>query len=183
MFQPRHLEVARANARQHGVEDRIEFVQEDFNEYFSIESGKDTQFDLIISNPPYIPTDQLSQLPRDVQKEPAMALDGGEDGLNFYRIIIKYTPYLLRERRLSYDGVWRRTSRSHQKAYWKSEYFFRYRDYSRFGRTGQDYQGCCIRRVFMEKFIIEGGKPLKGEIKVSGSKNATLPILAATLAD
>src|SRR5579863_2633887 len=33
----------------------------------------------------------------------------------------------------------------------------------------------------MEKFIIEGGKPLKGEIKVSGSKNATLPILAATL--
>jgi UDP-N-acetylglucosamine 1-carboxyvinyltransferase len=33
----------------------------------------------------------------------------------------------------------------------------------------------------MEKFIIEGGKPLKGEIKVSGSKNATLPILAASL--
>ena len=53
-------------------------------------------FDLIISNPPYIPTGQLSSLPRDVQKEPAMALDGGEDGLNFYRIIIKYTPRLLR---------------------------------------------------------------------------------------
>lgn len=33
----------------------------------------------------------------------------------------------------------------------------------------------------MDKFVIEGGKPLKGEIKVSGSKNATLPILAATL--
>ncbi len=33
----------------------------------------------------------------------------------------------------------------------------------------------------MEKFVIEGGRPLKGEIKVSGSKNATLPILAATL--
>jgi UDP-N-acetylglucosamine 1-carboxyvinyltransferase len=33
----------------------------------------------------------------------------------------------------------------------------------------------------MDKFVIEGGKPLKGEIRVSGSKNATLPILAATL--
>ena len=54
-------------------------------------------FDLIISNPPYIPTNQMSQLPRDVQKEPALALDGGEDGLNFYRIVIKYTPRLLSE--------------------------------------------------------------------------------------
>ena len=87
------LQVARANARQHGVEDRIEFVQEDFNEYLA-SSGK-APFDLIISNPPYIPTDRLSQLPRDVQKEPTMALDGREDGLNFYRIIIKYTPCLL----------------------------------------------------------------------------------------
>ena len=39
----------------------------------------------------------MKSLPRDVQQEPAEALDGGEDGLNFYRIIIKYTPYLLRK--------------------------------------------------------------------------------------
>lgn len=87
------LEIARANARQHGVDDRIKFIQKDLNEYLT--SFREDIFDLIISNPPYIPTAWLSRLPRDVQKEPAMALDGGEDGLNFCRIIIKYTPCLL----------------------------------------------------------------------------------------
>ena len=87
------LQVAKSNARRHKVEERIEFVQADMQGY--LEQSKEI-FDLIISNPPYIPTDQLSRLPRDVQKEPAIALDGGEDGLNFYRIIIQYTPHLLR---------------------------------------------------------------------------------------
>jgi len=85
------MEVAKTNAKRHGVEDRIEFIHKDLKDYSS-----DFQFDLVISNPPYIPTDQLSVLPEDVQKEPAIALDGGRDGLNFYRIIIKYTPHLLR---------------------------------------------------------------------------------------
>jgi release factor glutamine methyltransferase len=97
------LEVARTNARRHGVEDRIQFIHDDL--LFSLQTRRSpwasacnsNVFDLIISNPPYVPTSQLSSLPRDVQKEPAIALDGGEDGLNFYRIIIQYTPHLLRD--------------------------------------------------------------------------------------
>jgi len=90
------LEVARANARSHGLEDRIEFIQKDLSEYLTDVTLENNKFDLIISNPPYIPTAQLSSLPLDVREEPSMALDGGADGLDFYRIIIKYTPCLLR---------------------------------------------------------------------------------------
>ena len=111
------LEIAKINARQHMVDNRIEFIQGDILSDKSLcslplaatyrsprqergrvrEGGEEyNYFDLIISNPPYILTSQMRSLPRDVQEEPAAALDGGEDGLNFYRIIIKYTPYLLR---------------------------------------------------------------------------------------
>ncbi len=43
--------------------------------------------DLILSNPPYIKSDELPTLQKEVQREPSMALDGGADGLDFYRIL------------------------------------------------------------------------------------------------
>ena len=93
------LEIAKANARQHKVENRVKFIQGDIllNSFPHFPPPGEECFDLIISNPPYIPTNQLKTLPRDVQQEPALALDGGSDGLNFYRSIIKYTPGLLRK--------------------------------------------------------------------------------------
>ncbi len=74
------LETAKKNAEKHNAE--IEFVLSDA---FDGVSGK---FDLIVSNPPYIPSKDIEGLDREVKDfEPRLALDGGEDGLDFYRII------------------------------------------------------------------------------------------------
>lgn len=52
-------------------------------------TAEDSGYDAILSNPPYIPTADLSSLQREVQREPAMALDGSADGLTFYRAICR----------------------------------------------------------------------------------------------
>lgn len=49
----------------------------------------DDKFDAIVSNPPYIRTDEIPQLQKEVKSEPVMALDGGKDGLYFYKSICK----------------------------------------------------------------------------------------------
>ena len=54
------------------------------------------RFDVILSNPPYIPARDMDTLQEEVKKEPALALEAGPDGLDFYRrIIAKSTEYLL----------------------------------------------------------------------------------------
>ena len=75
---------ANKNIKEHNVQDRVKFKRSDI--YENVE-GK---FDIIISNPPYIRKDIIDTLEDDVKKyEPILALDGGEDGLYFYREIIK----------------------------------------------------------------------------------------------
>ena len=49
--------------------------------------GENESFDAVLSNPPYIPSKDIATLQPEVQKEPPLALDGGEDGLLFYRVI------------------------------------------------------------------------------------------------
>jgi release factor-specific protein-(glutamine-N5) methyltransferase len=81
------LEVARKNAENNGVGDKLEFVQSDVFE--NIEGV----FDVIVSNPPYIPSKEIAKLDKEVKDfDPLIALDGGEDGLNFYREIAKNAP-------------------------------------------------------------------------------------------
>lgn len=74
------LEIAHKNAIQNNVE--IEILQSDL---FEKVMGK---FDLIVSNPPYIETETIKTLPQEVKNEPIIALDGGKDGLDFYRILV-----------------------------------------------------------------------------------------------
>lgn len=76
------LEIARKNAELNGVKNNIEFIES--NLFVKL---KDQKFDIIVSNPPYIETENIKTLPKDVQNEPKLALDGGKDGLDFYRKI------------------------------------------------------------------------------------------------
>jgi len=76
------LEIAKYNAKLNGVLNSIDFIES--NLYNKI---KNIKFDVIVSNPPYIATNEIQKLPKDVRQEPMIALDGGKDGLDFYRKI------------------------------------------------------------------------------------------------
>ena len=76
------LDVAAKNAQR--LEAKVKFVKSDL-----FKNLKNMKFDIIISNPPYIKKEDIRFLSEDVQKEPQIALDGGYDGLDFYRKISK----------------------------------------------------------------------------------------------
>lgn len=75
------LNVANKNAINNNVENKIKFINSDM--FNNIEE----KFDIIVSNPPYIETETINKLEIEVQNEPHLALDGGIDGLKFYKII------------------------------------------------------------------------------------------------
>ncbi len=85
---PAAIDTARKNAHMHNT--CIAFYQGDF---FHAVEGK--EFDLIVCNPPYIPTAVCKTLQPEVLREPGNALDGGEDGLIFYKQLARYAPSFL----------------------------------------------------------------------------------------
>lgn len=87
------LDLARKNALAHHVSNRIRFVREDL---FSDKVGPRGWADLLVSNPPYIPTRDLDDLDPEVKFEPRLALDGGKDGLDAIRAIVAAAPKLLK---------------------------------------------------------------------------------------
>jgi release factor glutamine methyltransferase len=88
------LAVARANANKHGVTERVQFIQ---GESLSI-LPKEAAFDLITSNPPYIPTKEIETLQAEVRDfEPHAALDGGPDGLDYFRQLATEAHFCLRQ--------------------------------------------------------------------------------------
>ncbi|MGV8145828.1 MAG: peptide chain release factor N(5)-glutamine methyltransferase [Alkaliphilus sp.] len=92
------LEVAKKNAKTHGVDEKIEFLLGDI---FAPITNKDEEsfFDIIVSNPPYISNGDIETLiPQVKDYEPLIALVGGEDGLDFYRNIIAKSPNFLKDK-------------------------------------------------------------------------------------
>ena len=76
------LEIAKYNAKLNGVLNNIDFIESNL-----FDKIKNIKFDIIVSNPPYIATSEIKTLPKDVRQEPIIALDGGKDGLEFYKKI------------------------------------------------------------------------------------------------
>ncbi len=93
------LEVAKINAENNQVQDRIEFIESNL-----FKQIKNIKFDIIVANPPYIKTEVIKTLDNEVQNEPILALDGGIDGLDFYRKIVEEAyPYLKFESYLCFE--------------------------------------------------------------------------------
>ncbi len=91
------LTVARENARRHKVDDRITFMHADMTDMHDGLENRLSNFDLIVTNPPYITQSDLTTLQPEVRDwEPRLALDGGQDGLDFYRRLLQNCPMLLR---------------------------------------------------------------------------------------
>jgi release factor glutamine methyltransferase len=86
---PAALAVAGRNAARHGVAERIRFLESDLSRPFAAHDAKESTFDLIVSNPPYIPRRDAKTLAREVREhEPAIALYGGEEGYELYAGLI-----------------------------------------------------------------------------------------------
>ena len=84
------LAVADENCRAHCVADRVRLLKGDLLE------ALDSPVDIIVSNPPYIPTGDIADLAPEVRREPAVALDGGPDGMQVIRRLIVQAPACLR---------------------------------------------------------------------------------------
>lgn len=90
---PAAIKVAQENARRHGVADRVSFYQGDLLGPFG---NSARLFDLVAANLPYVRTADMAHLPREVQYEPVVALDGGPDGLGPYRRLLPQARRLLK---------------------------------------------------------------------------------------
>ena len=88
------LKVAGKNARKYGLKEAVQFVCAD---WFHGLAEKQSGFDLIVSNPPYVRRAEIDELAVDVSKyEPREALDGGPDGLDLIRILVRRAPTFVR---------------------------------------------------------------------------------------
>ena len=91
------LKVARENSERHGVKDRVTFLSGDLYKAFEnrppITDHRPLLFDLVVSNPPYVKSEDIPNIQPEVRDyEPRMAVDGGPEGLDFYKRIVSGAP-------------------------------------------------------------------------------------------
>ena len=103
------LDMAAMNARQHGLASRTMFYQQDF----ATDLTAHGQFDLILSNPPYIPSADIETLDADVRHfDPVAALDGGADGLACWRVLCPQIATLLSDGGMAFFEIGARQGKS-----------------------------------------------------------------------
>ncbi|MFC1645573.1 peptide chain release factor N(5)-glutamine methyltransferase [Candidatus Omnitrophota bacterium] len=132
------IDLAKENAKLLKVEEKIRFLKSDlFNHKFFKPS---LEFDIIVSNPPYVPTSEIGIFDISVTNEPKIALDGGGDGLDFYRRISKEAGSFLKKEGLLFLELGQGQSKRMQELFfdgWAVEKFIK------------DYQG--IERICIIK--------------------------------
>lgn len=90
------LDVAMINVEKHGLKDRLNLHHGSLYDPLPLSA----QYDLIISNPPYVNSASMRSLPPEYRHEPSLALAGGDDGMDLVRIIIEQAPSHLRDQGL-----------------------------------------------------------------------------------
>lgn len=100
---PDALVIARENLKLHGQEDRITLIESDV--FSSLRNHADHQFDVIISNPPYVPARKEAGLPAEFKAEPRLALIAADQGMAIVRTILAQAADFLTERGLLFIEV------------------------------------------------------------------------------
>ena len=91
------LSVASRNLDRHGLSNQVELLSGDLWDALE-EPNDDNRFDLIVCNPPYVNSSSMNSLPAEYHAEPALALAGGDDGMDLIRRIIAAAPDYLTDR-------------------------------------------------------------------------------------
>ncbi len=130
------LEAAKQNASRYGVGDRFTLEEADL-----LQEMPKGRFDAILSNPPYIETAVLDTLSSDVQKEPRRALDGGADGLTFYRRFMDFLPLLKEDGFFLFECGYDQKEAMLHLAEAASLTFTPFFDY------GKNFRGCILERA------------------------------------
>jgi ribosomal protein L3 glutamine methyltransferase len=104
------LAVAHINIERHGLESRMTLAESDGL------TKADGLFDLILCNPPYVNSQSMSELPAEFKAEPAIALAGGEDGMDFIRQLLCDAPAHMRESGLLVLEI------GHERAYFEAAF-------------------------------------------------------------